>query len=81
MICGLKSVQFIDLHQPPHRDAQRKISAAVRGRMNALGRRFLADKVIKNRGLSVPGFSSFRFLLCYSCALINYDTCDKHYYR
>jgi len=35
-----------DLHQPPCRDAQTKKRAAVRGRMNAFVRRFLADKVI-----------------------------------
>jgi len=35
-----------DLHQPPRRDAWTKKQAAIRGRMNAFVRRFIADKVV-----------------------------------
>ena len=38
-----------DLHQPPRRDAQKK-RATIRGWMNAVVRRFLADKTDAERG-------------------------------
>ena len=41
-----------DLGNPPRRDVQRKVLRAVRGRVYPFVRRFLADKIVKNRGLS-----------------------------